>query len=75
MECSVKLIWDEKEQFWYSKSLNKDFGLTLESNSLDTLIEKVRMAVPDMFEIIGYQGKINLSFIIERVDKLEVVAS
>ena len=75
MNCIVKLIWSEEESFWYSKSMNESFGLTLESISLDDLIEKVKNAVPEMLELSGYTGEIDLSFEIDRVDKLKAVAS
>ena len=75
MNCTIKLIWSEKEKFWYSESLDERFGLTLESGSLDVLIERIKIAVPEMFELIGYTGEINLSFEIERTDRLGLVAS
>ena len=74
MECKIKLIWSPEEKFWYSKSLDDRFGLTLESGSLDVLIERVKMAVPGMLEEIGYKGKANLIFEIERIDNLDLVA-
>jgi len=70
MKCKVKLIWSAEEKFWYSKSMDDRFGLTLESGSLDVLIERVRMAVPGMLEEIGYTGEMDLSFEIERTDKM-----
>jgi hypothetical protein len=75
MKCIIKLIWSEEENFWYSESVDERFGLTLESNSLEVLIERVKIAVPDMLEFIGYTGEIDLSFEIDRHYKLEVVAS
>jgi len=75
MMCVIKLIWSEEEKFWYSKSLDERFGLTLESGSLDVLIERVRMAVPEMLELSGYLGEVELSFEIDRNYKIEVVAS
>ena len=75
MNCIIKLIWNEEEKFWHSDSMDERFGLTLESGSLDVLIERVRMAVPEMFELIGYTGNINLSFEIERLDRLGQAAS
>ena len=74
MACKIKLIWSPEEKFWYSKSMDERFGLTLESGSLDVLIERVKMAVPGMFEEIGYTGEIDLIFEIERTDKLDLVA-
>jgi len=75
MTCIIKLIWNEDEMFWYSKSLNESFGLTLESGSIDALIERVKVAVPDILKETGYTGEINLSFEIERSVKLKAVAS
>jgi len=75
MKCIIKLIWNENEKFWYSKSMDKRFGMTLESGSLDVLIERVRMAVPEMLECSGHVGEVDLSFEIDRNYKLEVAAS
>jgi hypothetical protein len=75
MKCIIRLIWSEAEKFWYSKSLDERFGMTLESGSLDVLIERVRMAVPEMLEVAGHTGEVDLSFEIDRNYKLEVVAS
>ena len=46
MKCTIKLIWNEDNKIWYSKSMEESFGLTLESGSIDALIEKVKIAVP-----------------------------
>jgi len=75
MKCMVKLVWSEEEKFWHSESMDDRFGLTLESGSLDVLIERVKMAVPEMLELIGYEGEIDLSFVIERTDRLGLAAS
>ena len=75
MRCIVKLIWSDEEKFWHSESLDERIGLTLESGSLDVLIERVKMAVPEMYELIGYKGGINLSFEIEREEIVEVAVS
>ena len=74
MNCIIKLIWSEEEKFWHSESMDERFGLTLESGSLDVLIERVKMAVPEMYEMIGYKGVINLHFEIDRTDKLATAA-
>ena len=71
MKCTIKLIWNEEGNFWYSKSTDERFGLTLESNSLDVLIEKVKTAVPEMLELIKCTGEVNLFFEIERIETLK----
>jgi hypothetical protein len=75
MKCIIKLIWSEDEMFWYSKSLNDEFGLTLESGSLDVLIERVKTAVPDILNEIGFSGEVDLSFELDRPLKFQAVAS
>ncbi|MDR2570616.1 MAG: DUF1902 domain-containing protein [Oscillospiraceae bacterium] len=75
MKCKIKLIWSEEEKFWYSESMDERFEMTLESDSLDILLNRVRVAVPDMLELAGYTGDIELSFDIECSYKLEAVAS
>jgi len=75
MSCTIKLIWSEEEKFWYSKSMDERFGLTLESGSLDALIERVKMAVPEMLALSADTDEVALSFEIERTDKLRLVAS
>ena len=74
MNCFIRLIWNEEEKYWHSKSKDERFGLTLESGSLDVLIERVKMAVPEMLKITGYKGEIDLVFEIERTDQLDLVA-
>ncbi|MCL2108572.1 MAG: DUF1902 domain-containing protein [Oscillospiraceae bacterium] len=75
MKSTIKLIWSEDERFWYSKSMDERFGLTLESGSLDVLIERVRAAVPDLLCEIGYTGEVDLNFEIDRNIKLRAVSA
>ena len=75
MNCTIKLIWSEEDRIWYSKSMDSSFGLTLESGSLDVLIERVRLALPELLEVTGYTGDIDLYFEIERTDRVRAVAS
>ena len=59
---------------WYTKADEK-LGIVLESSSFDALIERVRIAVPEMLELnCVYKGKVQLIFEIERVDNLEMSA-
>ena len=55
--------------------MDDSFGLTLESSSVDALIERVKTAVPEMLAMNGYKGEIDLSFEIDRIDKLKAVES
>jgi hypothetical protein len=70
MKFKVTFVWDEDR--WYTKS--KELGMTLEHGSFDALVERVRMAAPEMAELnYGNVGEIQLQFDIKRVDKLTVV--
>jgi len=68
MICTVKLVWDSEANVWITQS--KDIpGLILESPSFDALIERVRLAAPEMLELNrDYIGPIVLSFEAERVE-------
>ena len=69
-KCTVKLVWDDG--IWYTKS-DEELGIVLESGSFDALVERVRIAVPEMLELnCGYTGEILLSFEIERADNLKL---
>jgi hypothetical protein len=71
-EFKVTFVWDDDR--WYTKS--EELGLTLEHGSFDALVERVRMAVPEMAELnFGHTGDINLLFDIERKDNLTVAYS
>ncbi|MCL1849568.1 MAG: DUF1902 domain-containing protein [Clostridiales bacterium] len=70
MELKIIFAWDDG--IWYTKT---DFGLTLESGSFDALVERVRVAVPELVELnYGYTGDIQLLFEIERSDSVKVTA-
>jgi len=65
----VTFVWDDDRL--YTKS--EELGLTLEHGSFDALVERVRMAVPEMVELnFGHVGEIQLLFDIERMDNLAV---
>ena len=68
MKCVVKLVWDSEVDVWITESSDIP-GLLLESPSFDTLIERVRMAAPEMLELNrGYVGPVSLIFVAERVE-------
>jgi len=58
---------------WCSETSDKRFGMTLESGSLDALIERVKVATQDMLETdFHYTGDIQFVFrMAERVDNLK----
>ena len=65
-EYTVLLIWDNEAQVWYCTSDDIP-GLILESNSLDTLVERARHAAPELLELMGLDPvNASLSFKAER---------
>ena len=71
MRFKITFIWDEG--MWYTKC--EELGLTLESGSFDALVERVKIAVPEMAELnLGYKGEIQLDFAVERSEKLRMLA-
>jgi len=74
MRFIVKIIWDDDARAWYTDT-DSVLCLNLESGSFDALVERVRIAAPEMIELnCGYTGPIQLVFEAVRVDKLERVS-
>ena len=73
MDFFIRMIWDKDEKRWTAIS-SAGMGLVLESDSFDTLIERVNLAAPEMIELnFNYKGSINLIFVVERVEHLVTV--
>ena len=65
---TVRIIWDDG--IWYS-STEPPLCLTLNSESYDELVERIRVAAPEMIELnTGYTGPIKLVFVSERAEML-----
>ena len=74
MECIVKLIWDEETDRWHSET-DDNLCLTLEAASFDVLVERIRIAAPEMLELnCGYKGPIHLRYEAERIETLNMVS-
>jgi hypothetical protein len=72
--CKINIIWDDG--IWVAESEDDDFGLILESDSFDALVERVKVAVKDTLEVdLKYTGEIRFIFQAEREDKIETLAS
>jgi len=50
-EYTVTITFDEEAAVWYA--INNDIPIALESDSLDVLIERVKLAVPELLELNG----------------------
>ena len=49
-EYSVQFLWDEEAEVWVATS-NDIPGLVLESGSFDALVERVRIAAPELLDM------------------------
>ena len=56
MVYRIKITWDDEARVWIAVSEDLH-GLVLESGSIDALIERVKVAVPELLEINGGQCK------------------
>jgi len=66
------MVWGDG--VWCAESDDK-LGIVLESSSFDTLIERVRTAVPEMYELnFGYTGEIHITFTTIRTDIMKAVS-
>ena len=50
MEYTINLSWDEETAVWIATSENVK-GLVLESGSMGALIERVRLAIPELLSL------------------------
>ena len=63
-EYTIAIAFDGEAQKWYAQ--NDDIPIILEDDSIDTLINRVKIAAPEMLEINNMpHKKISLSFKIE----------
>jgi len=59
----VKVTLHYEDGTWCSDTDDKRFGVVLESGSLDALIEKVKIAIQDIFEVdLKYSGDVKIVF-------------
>lgn len=48
-EYVIRLFWDEEAEVWVAT--NDALGLALESDSIEVLIEKVKLALPELLSL------------------------
>lgn len=66
MKCIINVTWDSDAAVYIATSENVP-GLVLESGSFDALIEKVRVAVPELLQLNNNKAEvIDLTFLSER---------
>ena len=66
MDYKVTLTWDNEASMWVATSDDVP-GLVLESNSYDALIEKVKIAIPELLELNNKASLKTIKFISERL--------
>ena len=70
-EYTIILSWDDEASVWIAESQDLP-GLILESGSSDALIERVKIAVPDLLELSETNNaQVKLHF---KADRMAVVA-
>ena len=65
MEYNVKFTWDDEAAVWVATSEDIK-GLVLEGGSADALIERVRIAVPELLEMNNQHPADRLNFRFEK---------
>ncbi|MBE5858325.1 MAG: DUF1902 domain-containing protein [Lachnospiraceae bacterium] len=51
MDVAVRIHWDDEAEVWVA--INDELGIALESESYDALVERLKMAIPEMAELNG----------------------
>ena len=70
MRYTVNLLWDSEASVWVATS-DDIKGLVLESGSLDVLIERVRMTVPELLKLNNQPlENAKIAFVTERVEEV-----
>ena len=70
MNYTVNLLWDTDASVWVATSEDIK-GLVLESGSLDVLIERVRMTVPELLKLNHQPMEhATLAFVTERGEEV-----
>lgn len=70
MEYVIRFMWDEEAHVWVAS--NDYIPLTMESDSLDELMNKVRTAIPELIELNNLPKPKFLYFLAE--NREEVIA-
>jgi methylglyoxal synthase len=69
-EYTVLLTWDNEAHVWIAS--NDEIPIALESGSADALIERVKIAAPEILELNGKEYQ-NIRFIF-KAERIAVVA-
>ena len=65
---TVVLSWDSEAAIW--RASNDDIPINLESESVDKLMERVKLATPELLELNNKDTRCTLHFIAEREEEV-----
>jgi hypothetical protein len=65
-EYIITMTWDNEASVWCA--VCDDIPIALESGSFDALVERVKVAAPEMLQMNGADPKCTLKFMAERRD-------
>lgn len=72
MEYVIHLTWDNESSVWIATSDDIP-GLVLESGSFDALLERTRIAIPELLALnSSIQSPLSLSFVSERRERMSL---
>jgi hypothetical protein len=64
------MLWDKESDRWHCESDDIP-GLILESASFDALVERIRIAAPEILELnLGHIGEFEITFDVYRVETI-----
>ena len=71
MEYIINLNWDNEACVWIATSPDIP-GLVLESGSFDALLERTRIAIPELLSLNASAKPLSISFVSERHERMTV---
>ena len=72
MMYKVKILWDQDAAVWIATSDDVP-GLVLESGSFDALVERIKLAIPELVTLNGNAVKnYKVQYTTERIDMVPV---
>jgi hypothetical protein len=67
-EYIINMFWDKSAAVWYA--VCDDIPIALESGSFDALVERVKVAAPELLELNGKPTGCTLKFVSDRKDEV-----
>ena len=67
-EYIINMSWDKEASVWYA--ICDEIPITMESGSFDALIERMKIAIPELLELNGKATECILNFVSNRKDEV-----